>query len=144
MKIYMASSWKNATVVLALTRILRGCGHEVYAFCEEGQGHFVFSVLDWHGEDLRGFTARKGFDHPAFRAAFLAEKAGMDWADAVVLLLPCGRSSHLEAGYAAGQGKRLIVYGPPVLGEFDVMYGFAHAVCETTDELLAALRMDAK
>ncbi len=27
------------------------------------------------------------------------------WADACVLLLPCGRSAHLELGWFVGQGK---------------------------------------
>jgi nucleoside 2-deoxyribosyltransferase len=29
----------------------------------------------------------------------------MDWADCCVLVLPCGRSAHIEAGYMAGRGK---------------------------------------
>ena len=31
----------------------------------------------------------------------------MKWADACVLVLPCGRSAHLEAGWFVGAGKPL-------------------------------------
>jgi nucleoside 2-deoxyribosyltransferase len=30
-------------------------------------------------------------------------------ADVTVLVLPCGRSAHLEAGYTAGQGKPVVI-----------------------------------
>ena len=33
----------------------------------------------------------------------------MQWADTGVLVMPCGRSAHLEAGYFVGAGKRLII-----------------------------------
>jgi hypothetical protein len=33
----------------------------------------------------------------------------MEWADTCVLVLPCGRSAHLEAGWFCGQGKRCII-----------------------------------
>lgn len=84
-------------------------------------------------------TAKEMFHEEPARKAFEADKAGLDWADTVVLLLPAGRSSHLEAGYAVGQGKDLFILGPPVPGEFDVMYGFARVVCEGVPELIGAL-----
>lgn len=34
---------------------------------------------------------------------------GMEWADVCVLVLPCGRSAHLEAGWFAGKGKPVFV-----------------------------------
>ena len=38
--------------------------------------------------------------------------------DGCVLVLPSGRSAHLEAGWAAGAGKRVVVYVPePAPGE---------------------------
>lgn len=140
-KIYIASSWKNKYAVLTLACVLRQSGHEVFAFCERNSGHFVFDAHDWRGRDLSTITVKQGFRHPAFRKAFQSDKAGLDWANTVVLLLPSGRSSHLEAGYAAGQGKNVFVLGAPIAGDFDVMYGFAKAVCETTSELLRALRV---
>jgi hypothetical protein len=55
--------------------------------------------------------------------------------------MPCGRSSHLEGGYAKGQGKRLFLWGDFAKGEFDVMYGLADGLypTERLPELITAL-----
>lgn len=140
--IYVASSWKNAATLPDIAGLLRAAGHEVFLFCEREAGHFVFNAGDWKGEDLSSMTAKQAFHHEAFRAAYASDKAGLDWADTVVLVLPAGKSTHLEAGYGAGQGKDVFVYGAPVPGEYDAMYGFARAICETCDELLIALRLE--
>lgn len=139
MRIYIASSWKNAGLVANLASLLRLWGYQVYAFCEEERGHFVFDARDWQGKDLSKMTAREMYHHPAATKAFEVDKAGCDWAETVLLLNPAGRSSHLEAGYAVGQGKHLIVIGEPHPGEFDVMYGFADDVVETPEDLHSAL-----
>lgn len=139
-RIYVASSWRLGREVLALGKQLRGWGHDVFMFCEEGDGHFVFDARNWQGRNLTDYTARQMWLEPAAQEAYRSDKAGLDWADTVVLLLPSGRSAHLEAGYGVGQGKDLYVIGEPVRGEFDIMYGFAKAVCETTDELRRALK----
>ena len=57
--------------------------------------------------------------------AFQEDRKMIDWADAVILILPSGRSSHLEAGYAVGRGKKLFILGGFERGEFETMYGFA-------------------
>lgn len=42
-------------------------------------------------------------------AGFESDFGAMQWADAGVLLLPCGRSAHLEAGWFVGAGKPLYI-----------------------------------
>ena len=44
------------------------------------------------------------------------------------MIMPCGRSSHLEGGYAVGKGKKLYIVGDFPRGEFDVMYGLANGL----------------
>jgi len=43
-------------------------------------------------------------------------------ADAVVLVLPSGKSAHLEAGFAVGRGKPVYVIGELRDGDWDAMY----------------------
>jgi hypothetical protein len=138
-RIYIASSWKNAAWLPAIALLLRTAGHEVYLFCETGRDHFVFDAHDWKGQDLSTITAKQAWQHEVFRHAFECDKAGLDWADTCILILPAGRSSHLEAGYAVGRGKDLFITGSPKPGEYDTMYGFAKAVCESGPELRDAL-----
>lgn len=138
-KIYIASSWKNEVEVIQLAIILRDEGYEVYAFCEREIGHFVFSPHDFQG-DITKITAKEAMKQEVFTTIYRSNKAGLDWSDTVVILLPAGKSTHLEGGYAVGRGKQLFVLGDPVPGDFDAMYGFAEAVCETVTELEEALK----
>lgn len=129
MKIYIASSWKNAEQVRECQAYLEAVGHKADAFCNDTQGRYVFSYTEIGNVDQ--LNAVTFLADPRSRRAFQEDKKWLDWADAVVLLLPCGRSAHLEAGYAVGQGKPLIIHGGFEMGEFDVMYGFADALVET-------------
>jgi hypothetical protein len=71
--------------------------------------------------------------------AFHFDRKMIEWADTLVLVLPAGKSAHLEAGYAKGLGKKLYIIGDFPPGEFDVMYGFADALIKT-DEIDAWLQ----
>ena len=48
-------------------------------------------------------------DSEAARKGFALDMGALETCDAVVLLLPCGRSAHLEAGWAKGNGKHLCI-----------------------------------
>jgi hypothetical protein len=138
MRVYIASSWKNAPEVLRVANVLRAYGHEVDAFCDDTSGRFVFSFDKIPGiETYSGITIRS---HPLVRRAFQEDRAWLNWADAVLLLLPAGKSAHLEAGYAKGRGKRLFIVGEfPKGGGFDVMYGFADALGRSVEDILELL-----
>jgi hypothetical protein len=144
-RVYIASSWKNVSHVRELARVLREEGHEVFDFTDaenrpDGLGNFVFNASKWAGKPLDEIDWKEFLGYDATVRAFHSDLAGLDWADTVVLLLPSGRSSHLEAGYAVGQGKTLCIHGDLPLGEFDAMYGFAGlAQCYRTCERAALL-----
>ena len=74
--------------------------------------------------------------------AFAEDKKWIDWADAVIMLLPCGKSAHLEAGYAKGHGKKLYIIGEFPKGEFDVMYGFADRLYRELGNLIYDLKFE--
>lgn len=127
MKIYLASSWKNEDYLLKLTTTLREEGFEVDCFCDSSSGRYVFHWTQFvkHEEELQKYDAISFLDDPRTQRAFKEDKAFIDWADVVILILPSGKSAHLEAGYAKGQGKKLYIFGEFEKGSFDVMYGFA-------------------
>lgn len=132
MKIYLASSWKNADQVKQIKEVFESKGHKVDAFCDTSSGRFVFSFNQL--PDVSTHNAISVMDFPVVQKAFMEDKKWIDWADAIVLILPAGNSAHLEAGYAKGSGKKLVIYRPSFpRGEFDVMYGFADLI---TDSLL--------
>ena len=62
----------------------------------------------------------------------------LERADACVLVLPCGRSAHTEAGWMAGRGKKVVVYIPK-MEEPELMYKLFDKVAGTLDEVIKAL-----
>jgi nucleoside 2-deoxyribosyltransferase len=60
--------------------------------------------------------------------------------DACVLVLPCGRSTHTEAGWFAGQGKKVYAYIPNKDSfEPELMYKLFTKVCISLDELIESI-----
>jgi hypothetical protein len=138
MRVYTASSWRNESypdVVAAL----RGAGHDIFDFRNPRPGDHGFSWSDvdpgWQRWTRREYIV--GLNHPIARQGFASNMGGIKWAEAVVLILPCGRSAHLELGWAAGAGKRTAI----LLGarEPELMYRMVDAICSTLSELLAWL-----
>ncbi len=135
MKIYLASSWKNKALVKLWAITLRNKGHEVDAFCDESNGRFVFAASE--NADLLNLDAVSFLSYERSQKAFAEDKKWLDWAEVVLLILPAGNSSHLEAGYAVGCGKKLVIWQEEFpKGEFDVMYGFADMITDNIDEVL--------
>lgn len=135
MKIHIASSWKNQKAVLALAEYLERYGFEVDAFCRATDNRYAFHWSEFVDDEfeLMNYDAVSFIADPKVQRAFKEDKRWLDWSDCVVMLMPCGRSSHLEAGYAKGQGKLLYIYGAFPKGEFDVMYGFADGLFRRED-----------
>lgn len=130
-RIYIASSWRNEVAARELAAFLREAGHEVDCFCDPSTGRFVFNVPlpDRPHLDAKTFLESDSRARQAFRE----DRAWIEWADVLVMLLPCGKSAHLEAGYARGLRKTVIIYGDFPKGEIEVMYGFAHALVRQPD-----------
>lgn len=105
-KVYVASSWRNdrqPSVVIGL----QNCGHDVYDFknpSKESTGfHWSEIDPDWQQWTLEQYLI--ALNHPVAKRGYKSDMDAMIWADACVLVMPCGRSAHLELGWFAGQGK---------------------------------------
>lgn len=131
MKIYVASSWKNSNWLQCVVDHLRYHGHEVDCFCEPRKDRFVFHFSEIG--DLEELNAISFLEDKRSKKAFEEDKKWIDWADCIVMVLPCGNSAHLEAGYAKGKGKKLYIISRFPPGEFDVMYGFADKLMKFDD-----------
>jgi len=135
LKIYIATSWKCEDWAKLIAQLLRVDGHEVDCFCDASTGRYCFKWTD-HFNDIKEanvFSFLALPDAIALTAGVDMQKFGFwfvvrAWADAVLMLYPCGNSAHLEAGYAKGSGKLLFIYGQFPDGYFENMYGFADAI----------------
>ena len=91
--------------------------------------------LEWEPQRYRDELV----NNPRCDRQFANDLRAMQSCDVCVLLLPCGRSAHTEAGWFAGRGKKVIVH-IPVKQEPELMYRLFDAVTTTIDELLEALK----
>jgi hypothetical protein len=89
---------------------------------------------DW--EEVDEYLRMVG--HPRAIEGFEADYAAMQRADTFVMVLPCGKSAHLELGWAVGAGKRtIILLEDPV--EPELMYRMCDEMYTTLFGLLGAL-----
>src|SRR5260221_13260147 len=81
----------------------------------ERHGHVVTSREQRRGPEEKSASAFAG-RNPLLARYAAEDLADIDQADAVVLFTQAGRhfagGRHVEAGYALGKGKRLVVVGP--------------------------------
>ena len=101
MRVYVASSWRN-TVYPEVLEVLRQAGHEVYDFRHQGGS-------DWNPAEITSDELFSYLDHPKVKSIFKKDMDALVESDAVVCVLPCGRSAHLELGYGIGAGKRTVL-----------------------------------
>ena len=138
-RIYVASSWRNPYFPEVVTR-LREAGHEVYDFRNPPHGGAGFHWTDIDPDAPAWTYAQyaEGLHHPLAERQFQADIDALTWADTCVLVLPCGRSAHTEAGWMAGAGKRVIAYIPEMV-EPELMYKLFDGVAGSLDELVGKI-----
>lgn len=132
MKLYVASSWKNDRFP-AVLEYLTGQGFECYNFRNPAPGNhgFSWSVIDPNWQDWTTEQYVNALDTPVAREGFGLDRAGMEWADGCVLVLPCGRSAHVEAGIMIGWNKpTVILLEPDTKPTPDLMYLFAGCITD--------------
>lgn len=136
-RIYIIGSLRNPEVP-KIASALRGLGFDTfddwYAAGPKADDHWQ------EYEKGRGRTYAQALDGTAAKNVFRFDKANLDKSDAVVMVLPAGKSAHLELGYVIGTGKPGFIYMPPEDCRWDVMYRFANKVVNNVDELVEALR----
>lgn len=138
MNIYVASSWRNNKQP-DVVRALREAGHSVYDFKNPAPGEhgFTWSEID---PDWKNWTPEKyiaALENQIAEHGFGRDFSAMQWAHACVLVLPSGRSAHIEAGWFVGAGKPLVILVEKM--EPELMYKMADAVCVSIGEVIALL-----
>lgn len=110
MRVYVASSWRNEHYP-GLVRDLQTRGFEVHDWRHNG---FSWKEVDpgwavWTPEQYLD-----GLCHERAQEAFQNDMCGLQGADVVIYLGPCGVSASLEAAWAKGAGKPVAAYLPAI------------------------------
>jgi hypothetical protein len=134
--IYLIGSLRNP-VVPEIGRTLRAAGYDAfddwYAAGNRADDHWQ------EYENARGHTYKQAMRGWAAQHVFEFDKFHLDRCDIGVLIMPAGKSGHLELGYLAGQGKPTFVLFDKEPERFDQMYQFAWDAFFSVDDLLRAL-----
>jgi hypothetical protein len=141
LRIYVASSWRN-DLQPGVVSALRQDGFEVYDFKNPpSRAGFGWRQLAL-GDPSTWSTAlwREALEHPVAIAGFNSDMGSLRACDVCVLVLPCGRSAHLELGWAVGAGKRTVVLAAATLDEPELMVKMCHAIALDLPELRELLQ----
>ena len=143
MRIYVASSWRCPTQP-GVVRVLRTFGFDCYDFRHpttvESDGFHWSEVLPSYERGSNGLCDPTDYlmalQQPAAVQGFGRDFDAMQECDTCVLVLPCGRSAHLELGWFVGQGRRtaILLDGPQVTPE--LMYKMVDCVTTDMNELV--------
>ena len=138
MKVYVLGALKNPRVPVIANRI-EADGHEVFAdWFSPGPEADSF----WRDyETTRGRDFLTAIRGPHAVNIFEFDKKWLIWANAIVMVAPCGNSGHYELGWGQGRGK----WGAILLennnpARWDVMYQYADLLTASEQELLNWLR----
>jgi len=141
MKLYIASSWRNEYYPSVVTS-LKDAGFDVYDFRNPPSGGHGFKwsyisedYMNWTPEEYKHQLETNEFA----KAQFKNDIEAMKECDACVLVLPCGRSAHTEAGWFAGAGKKVVVY-IPCKQEPELMYGLFDGIATDIQEVINLLQ----
>ncbi|MEE8607188.1 MAG: hypothetical protein V3S55_06275 [Nitrospiraceae bacterium] len=139
-RIYVATSWRNQRHP-EIVEYLLAEGHEVYDFRNPPDGlpgGFQWAQIDpdWQQWDAAAYR-RRLLNSPLSAQGFMSDMRALNWCDTCVLVMPCGRSAHLELGYAAGRGKRTVILLEN--GEPELMYLIADSLVTGLGEMAASV-----
>lgn len=141
--VYVASSWRNEALQQNVVRALRAAGLDCYDFREPepGVSGFSWSEIDPEWQTWTAEQYREALLHPIAEEGYRRDMDAMERADTFVLVLPCGRSAHLELGWAAGAGKRTVILTNDG-EEPELMAKMANHLVSSVPELLGVLGVD--
>jgi nucleoside 2-deoxyribosyltransferase len=136
--LYVIGSLRNPSIA-KFSNELASLGIEAFS---SWAGAGKFADDEWKSyQTARGLNYGQALKEYATRHVFSFDKYHLDRTDGAVLLLPAGRSGHLELGYTLGRGKPgFIVFEKMPKDRWDVMYCFATAVYFSRKEFLQSMR----
>lgn len=132
---FVSGRWRNRDNVLDLVNKIREKGYSVYCFLDaEHSKHRVENDPD---EDMQKFESldwkNDQYVKDVFKADMEAEKASTKF----ILLLPAGKSCHIEAGVAYGLGKKCVLVGEQK--EAESLYQIFDQNYSTVEEFLKTI-----
>lgn len=137
MKIYLIGSLRNPEIPKIGDK-LRDIGIDVFDDWFAGGPIADDSWQEY--EKGRGRSYLQALRGPAARNVFDFDHRNLDASDGAILVLPAGKSGHLELGYMA-RDKFTGVLFPEEPERWDVMYQFAKSIWFSHEEMLKEMKV---
>lgn len=104
---------RNIPKILEVCKALSSIGKTYYCFAtnEDSHKNAGFNLHD-HPDKLADDYEKSELTSKAIRTIFEDDLNGLKSADKLIMVLPAGNSSHIEAGIAYGLGKKCYAIGP--------------------------------
>ena len=105
---FIASRYRNKDAVLSLAKNIREKGKNLYCFIESETSLKHAGTLDEEPEDImKRYESIPNWQHdPKVKEIFESDMNALRDSETVILLLPAGKSAHIEAGAAYGTAIR--------------------------------------
>lgn len=139
--LYLIGSLRNRRII-EIGNLLRKAGHEVYDdWISPGEE----ADEKWQEyEKARGRTYIEALNGWHAHHVYTNDMEHLEKADAVVMVMPCGKSAFWELGWATAKGKATILLIEEEPERFDIMPCKTDFVCATVDEVVTALKIEGK
>jgi hypothetical protein len=129
---FVSGRWRNKDNVLDLTYKIRSKGYKVYCFLEAKHSKERFH--NDPEEDMKNFEKLDWHKDPYVKKVFRNDMEAEKHSKIFVMLLPAGKSCHVEAGAAYGMGKQCILIGEQK--EAESLYLIFHEYYSSVEEFL--------
>lgn len=131
---YIAGRMRNKEKILEICDILDDLQISYYCFLKNEQSHQSAGLdINKNPEDLAKEFEGMPLDSKSVQVIFEADLEGIRKSKNLLLVLPAGKSSHIEAGIAYGWGKKCYP-----IGEYDVtdsLYSIFEEIFKDKNEL---------
>lgn len=137
--IYIGGSLRNPKIVEVANAIQEQVGIEAFADW--------FAVGPEADDYWKKYNEARKRSYPQALAAYDAmntfkfDKVHLDRTDGMVLVMPAGKSAHLELGYTVGRGKPAYILFEGEPERWDLMYNFATEIFFSLDALIGELKI---
>lgn len=130
--IYLVGALKNPQIP-HVTNYLSGLGFEVFSDWWAASEDADDWLRDYYKS--RGYNYKQTLNSYAAQHIFTFDKRHLDRADIGVMLMPAGKSGHLELGYLIGRGKPGYILFDKEPDRVDIMHNFATEIFFDLEEL---------
>lgn len=113
-KFFIAGRTRNRENILKLCEIFDELNISYYCFLKNEESHKE-AGLDMYDNNLADKFEALGLEDPSVRIIFEHDLDGLKNSENLLLVLPAGKSAHIESGIAYGLGKKCYA-----IGEYDV------------------------